>query len=126
MLGNSNVFATIAVSDIEVAKEFYQNKLGLQLGETDDAGGLFFKSGSSVLYVYPSKFAGSNQATAASWSVDDIEGIVGELRDKGVMFEHYNDMPNVTLDGDIHSMPSYKAAWFKDPDGNILNIGQKT
>jgi catechol 2,3-dioxygenase-like lactoylglutathione lyase family enzyme len=71
--------------------------------------------------VYESKFGGTNQATSATWVVDDIRAEVDELKAKGVTFEYY-EFPGVTYDGDIHVMGSMKAAWFKDPDGNILNI----
>ena len=57
-----------------------------------------------------------------SWVVgNDIEDVVRELKAKGVSFEHYN-MPDVTREDDIHVAGNMKVAWFKDPDGNILNI----
>ena len=84
-----------------------------------------YKSGSSVIFIYPSEFAGSNKATAVGWGVgDDIERVVSELKAKGVIFEHY-DMPQAKLEGDIHVMGELKSAWFKDPDGNILNLVNK-
>jgi len=55
---------------------------------------------------------------------EDINSVVHELKDKGVKFEIY-DMPNATLDGDIHIIGDLKTAWFKDPDGNILNVVNK-
>jgi len=63
--------------------------------------------------------ASSNQATAATWFVDDVDQIVKDLKAKGVVFEHY-DMPETTRKGDVHVAGSMRAAWFKDPDGNIL------
>jgi len=72
--------------------------------------------------VYESRFAGTNQATSATWIVrDDLAGVVKDLAAKGVKFEHY-DMPGMQLEGDVHVMGDGKAAWFKDPDGNILAI----
>jgi hypothetical protein len=72
--------------------------------------------------VYQSQYAGTNKATAATWGVDDdIEVIVPALKAKGVSFEHY-DMPGMTLKGDVHVGEGLKAAWFKDPDGNILAL----
>ena len=65
---------------------------------------------------------GQNQATAVTWVVgEDIEDIVQKLKAKSVTFEHY-DMPDMTRKGDIHVFGNMKVAWFKDPDGNILNI----
>jgi hypothetical protein len=54
--------------------------------------------------------------------VDDVESVVADLKAKGVDFEHY-ELPGMVREGDIHLMESYKSAWFKDPDGNILNVG---
>ena len=56
-----------------------------------------------------------------TWAVGDVDGAVRDLKAKGVKFEHY-DMPEVKLEGDIHVAGDFKVAWFKDPDGNILNI----
>jgi hypothetical protein len=83
---------------------------------------LVFKSGSSKVLVYQSQFAGTNKATAATWGVgNDIEQIVQGLKAQGVTFEHY-DMPGLTRKGDVHVGGNMKAAWFKDPDGNILAL----
>jgi catechol 2,3-dioxygenase-like lactoylglutathione lyase family enzyme len=124
MLKDANVGAVIAVKDLQKAKEFYEGKLGLEVDEKDngDPGGVLYKSGSSNLFVYPSEFAGTNKATAAAWNTDNIEAVVDELKSKGVEFEHYPDMPGVSLQGDVHVMGELKAVWFKDPDGSILNI----
>jgi len=85
-------------------------------------GAILYQSGSSMVLVYPSEFAGTNRATAATWSVGgDFEAIVADLKSKGVTFEHY-DLPDTTREGDVHVMGDFKAVWFKDPDGNILNL----
>lgn len=125
MLGQKPVVATIAVKDIEVAKTFYENILGLTRDSEEDPGGILYKSGDSHLFVYKSEYAGTNKATAASWGVgEEIDSIAKELETKGVMFETY-DMPGMTREGAIHVMGELKSAWFKDPDGNILNIVNK-
>jgi catechol 2,3-dioxygenase-like lactoylglutathione lyase family enzyme len=122
MLGSKDAAATLAVSDLERAREFYENTLGLTPVQ-EPPGGILYKSGNSVVLVYPSEYAGTNQATAASWAVgDDFNAIVEDLRSKGVTFEHYDDLPDTTLDGDVHIAGELKAVWFKDPDGNILNV----
>lgn len=124
MLGDKQAVATIAVKDMDVAKKFYEETLGLTKAG-DDPGGILYKSGSSSVFVYQSQYAGTNKATAASWGVgDDIESIVENLKTKGVVFEQY-DLPGATREGDVHVMGELKAAWFKDPDGNILNIVNK-
>jgi hypothetical protein len=73
------------------------------------------------LFVYESRYAGTNQATSATWVVDDAEEVVRALKAKGVSFEHY-DLPGLTRQGDLHVAGSFKGAWFKDPDGNILHV----
>ena len=121
MLGSRNVAANVAVKDIEIAKRFYTGTLGLeQVGaEGDDM--LEMKSGDTRLNVYRSDYAGTNKATALTWEVDDIRAAVDALKAKGVAFEHYDEM-GMARDGDLHDGGDYKIAWFKDPDGNILNI----
>jgi catechol 2,3-dioxygenase-like lactoylglutathione lyase family enzyme len=121
MLGDFNCFPSIAVSDLEAAKKFYSDTLGLkQLSETP--GGVLYQSGEGHVFVYPSMTAGTNQATYAGWTVEDVEKTVSNLKEKGVTFEQYDDLPQVKRDGDIHTMGDLKAAWFKDPTGNILSI----
>ena len=121
MLGNQDVCATIAVSDMEAAKKFYGETLGLKADKEDPGGGVFYKSGNGGVFVYQSVRAGTNKATYAAWSVDDVEAEAAALKDKGVQFEQYDDLPG-ERQGDIHTMGPIKAAWFTDPDGNILNI----
>jgi extradiol dioxygenase family protein len=122
MLGNKDAAATIAVRNLDVARKFYEGTLGLKkIGEEGDEL-VAYKSGNSTINVYRSKFAGTNQATALTWMVGkDIETFVAKLKEKGVKFEHY-DMPELKREGDIYSGGNMKVAWFKDPDGNILNI----
>ena len=72
--------------------------------------------------MYQSQYAGSNKATAMTWTAGkELDGIVGGLKGKGVRFEHY-DMPGMKREGDIHIAGDMRAVWFKDPDGNILSI----
>lgn len=125
MLADSKVMAMVAVSDLAKGKEFYGGTLGLQqAGEMKDAG-VAYVCGGGTLFVYPAPSAGKNQATSASWDVHGIEDIVTELKGKGIKFEHY-DMPYAKLEGDVHVMMdgAAKAAWFKDPDGNILGMSE--
>jgi catechol 2,3-dioxygenase-like lactoylglutathione lyase family enzyme len=121
VLGKSNVYATIAVKDLDVAKKFYEGTLGLEQ-ENESPGGVMYKSGNSKVFVYPSGTAGTNQATYATWTINDVEGAIKVLKDKGVSFEQYDSIPGVKRDGDLHIMGSMKSAWFKDPSGNILAL----
>ncbi len=126
MLGTKAVAATLAVRDLQSARKFYESVLGLTpIQEESDA--IIYRSGESAVLVYQSEYAGSNQATAATWAAgDDFDAVVDDLRQKGVSFEHYDDLPGTTRDGDVHTLGDLKAVWFKDPDGNILNVANQT
>lgn len=122
MLQGKDAAATLAVSDLERARGFYEDTLGLT-AIYEDAGGVLYRSGNSAILVYPSEFAGTNKATAATWAVgNDFDAIVSGLAESGTTFEHYDDLPETTREGDVHTMGELKAVWFKDPDGNILNL----
>jgi predicted enzyme related to lactoylglutathione lyase len=124
MLSNYDAIATVATKNLQRASEFYEKKVGLTRLQSSEKEVHIFKSGNTQLLVYNSQFAGTNQATAVTWGVDDVDGTVRELKSKGVTFEHY-DFPNMKLEGDVHVMGGRRTAWFKDPDGNILAIGSK-
>jgi catechol 2,3-dioxygenase-like lactoylglutathione lyase family enzyme len=116
MLGES--IATIPVRDLETAARFYEEILGLTRGEPDGDEVITFRTGASRLFVYQSAYAGTNQATAVTWPGVDVDETVRTLRDRGVRFEHY-DLPGMRREGDVHVAGDMRAAWFKDPDGNI-------
>ena len=125
MLSNKSALANIAVKNLEISRKFYENILELE--EIDSVGDevVVYRCGNSAIIVYQSQYAGTNKATSATWKVgEDMDALVKELKSKGVPFEHY-EMPNTTLKDDIHYDGDMKVAWFKDPDGNILNIINK-
>lgn len=125
MLRDSDAVANLAVKDLAPARRFYEETLGLKPVDTEGDELIVFQSGNSTFNVYRSQYAGTNQATAVTWTVgDDLEGVVDALKAKGVAFEHY-DMPETTLQGDVHVAGDLKVAWFKDPDGNILAIANR-
>lgn len=123
ILGDIDASVNLAVKNLEVSKKFYEDTLGLtQIDTEEDEELITFKSGNTTIYVYQSQNAGTNKATAVTWVVgEDLEDIVRKLKTRGVTFEHY-DMPDMTLENDIHIFGDMKVAWFKDPDDNILNI----
>jgi len=122
LLGTKDATATVAVKDLKKAKEFYGGKLGLSADDTGQQEVLSYASGNSSILVYKSDHAGTNEATSVTWVVgDDFDSIVQALKTKGVAFEHYN-LPGMKREGDVHVSGRMKAAWFKDPDGNILCI----
>lgn len=121
MLGKADATPMIAVKDVDRAKQFYEDTLGLRPVDESDDQFLLLKSGNTTLNVYKSEFAGTNKATALTFDVDNIEAEVRELKDKGVTFEHY-EVEGLTPEGDIYRGEHMKTAWFKDPDGNILSL----
>lgn len=128
MLGDKPAAATLPVGDLQAARDFYENVLGLtpmqEMGE-DTPGAVLYKSGDTVVLVYESEFAGTNKGTAATWAVGgDFDAIVEHLHQKGVAFEHYDNLPGTTREGDVHTFGGeMRAVWFRDPAGNILNVG---
>jgi catechol 2,3-dioxygenase-like lactoylglutathione lyase family enzyme len=122
MLKNADAAANIAVKNLDTARKFYEGVLGLKQVDAEGDELIVFKSGHSTINVYRSECAGTNKATALTWTVGDkVENVVRDLKAKGVAFEHY-DMPGTRREGDVHIAGDMKVAWFKDPDGNILNI----
>ena len=120
-----SMHATIAVTDIDRAKDFYGGTLGLSAKE-ERSGGVVYESSGSWVLVYPSQFAGTNQATCMTFEVADIGAAVDELAGRGVTFERY-DFPGLKTDErGIAEIEGERGAWFKDPDGNIIAVGQRT
>lgn len=122
MLEARQAIATVAVRDLAAARGFYSEVLGLKPTVHQQEGTLSYQIGSSELLVYPSRFAGTNEATAVTWIVDDTADAARTLARKGVRFEHYDDLPGTRRDGDLHLAGHLKLAWFKDPDGNIHSL----
>ena len=121
MLGKADFTPMIAVKDLDRAKQFYTETLGLKPTGEETSELFMLKSGDTTLSVYRSEFAGTNKATALTFDVDDIKSEVSELKTKGITFEHY-DLDGLRQDGDIYTAEGMKTAWFKDPDGNILSM----
>jgi catechol 2,3-dioxygenase-like lactoylglutathione lyase family enzyme len=121
MLAHADAVANVAVRDLDAARRFYESTLGLTwLSAEGDL--VVYQSGKTALNVYRSQYAGTNQATAVTWSVgEDLDAVMNDLRAKGVKFEHY-DLPGSRREGDVHVYGPMKVAWFKDPDGNLLNV----
>lgn len=124
MLGNKDAQATVPVKSLDRAKPFYEQTLGLEPLPADQPGVQAYRAGGSTVLVYESQFAGTNKATTITWSLGaSFDEVVKGLQAKGVAFLHYDDMPDMTLDGDVHVAGDLRVAWFQDPDGNIINIG---
>lgn len=120
MLGDSKIMPTIAVKDLAVARQFYEGILGLRIREEPSQAPIVIYDSSDGLQLYETAMAGTNKATYVTWEVSDIVAAVDGLKERGVAFEHYPDIPQVRLDGDVHYWDDESAAWFQDPDGNML------
>jgi extradiol dioxygenase family protein len=122
-LGSKPSSAIVAVNDLDRAKRFYSETLGLEA--TDESKEVItFRTGATKLVVYKSAEAGTNRANAVVWDVgEDFDAIADGLRSKGVNFEEYPELGMKVSDG-IHSSGEFKAVWFKDPDGNILHFNK--
>lgn len=123
MLADYTPTPTLAVTDLERARAFYEGVL--QLTPQDDVPeGVLYPAGASAFLVYPSTFAGTNKATAMAFQVprSEFDAEVAALRAQGVTFLTF-DLPDGTWEDGVASLGDQgKAAWFEDPDGNILNI----
>jgi catechol 2,3-dioxygenase-like lactoylglutathione lyase family enzyme len=123
MFQTASAYATIAVKDIGRAMRFYGETLGLKV-QDERPDGVTYRAGQTWFLVYPSQFAGTNKATYMSFEVENVERAVKELQNRGVVFEEY-DLPGLKTVNGIAETQGVKAAWFKDPDGNILALGER-
>ncbi len=124
MFGNVAMHPVLPASDLERAKRWYSEKLGLEPVREDEYGGAEYESGGRRFLVYTTELAGTNQATAAGFLVDDFDEAIATLRANGVVFENvdFGEFGS-TVDGVITSPDGKdKAAWFKDSEGNILSL----
>ena len=130
MLAESQVVTRLPAKDLERARRFYSEKLGLEPLE-ERPGGLCYRCGASYFALFESAGAASGDHTQMAWEVADIESVVAALRARGVVFEEY-DLPGLkTVNGIADIEGNYaskgigeRGAWFKDSEGNLLGLGQ--
>lgn len=123
MLADRPVHTTLPAANLERAKRFYTEKLGLS-PEIEAPEGIFFRCGAGTRFiVFPSGGTASGAHTQLSWDVDDIEAEVADLKARGVVFEEY-DTPYLKTVGSVATTGAAKAAWFKDSEGNLLGMIQ--
>ncbi|WP_103338575.1 VOC family protein [Amycolatopsis sp. CA-126428] len=126
-LSTYHLRASIAVSDIERAVAFYEGKLGLRALQSGPSAHIaegsrtYEAGGGPALNVYQSDTAGKSPATLATWYVDDIDKVVGELTSAGVEFARYEQLEHDAL-GITARAGGGRVAWFQDPDGNTFAI----
>lgn len=122
MLGDHDSIPVLAVTDLDRARTFYEEVLGLT-SPREAPEGVLYTAGSSVFLVYPSSFAGTNRATAMSFQIaaDQFDAEAQTLRERGVTFSTFEAEGLDWVDG-VASYDDVKSAWFEDPDGNVLNL----
>jgi catechol-2,3-dioxygenase len=124
MLNDSLVTANVPAADLDRARSFYADKLGLVPADENPGGLVYTAGGGTTFFLYETEYAGQAGHTIAQFHVASVADEVRDLEAKGVTFEHY-DMPGVSWDGSVASMEGMgHAAWFKDSEGNILCIDE--
>ena len=125
MLGIRRAYATIPATDLDRAKRWYQEKLGLTpVREVADAGVMYQVGEGSGFFLYPTSNAGKAPNTLMSFSAEDIVADVAALKKRGVVFEEY-DVPGLKTVNSIATLGNLRGAWFKDSEGNIIAIGEE-
>jgi catechol 2,3-dioxygenase-like lactoylglutathione lyase family enzyme len=123
MLAERPIHTALPAADLERARRFYAEKLGLT-PESEVPGGLFYRCGENTQFLlFPSQGAASGTHTQAGWIVDDIEAEVADLKARGVVFEEY-DTPDLKTVNSVATTGQTKAAWLKDSEGNLLVLLQ--
>ncbi|SRR6266498_593802 len=118
------ITAVLPASDLARAKAWYRDTLGL-IPSSEDPGGLWYQVAEGTRFlVTPSQHAGTAQNTAVSWTVSDIESVMPTLRERGVVFEEYDMGEGYKTVNGLLDVEGYRAAWFKDSEGNILEISE--
>ncbi len=121
MFKNTKAFSGFSVNDLQKAKDFYGQTLGLEVSEAYGLVTLHIAGGTKIL-MYPKENHTPATFTILNFPVDNIEQAVDELARRGVHFESYNEGDLVTDEKGISRGEGPKIAWFKDPAGNILSV----
>ena len=117
--------AVLPATDINRAKEYYRDKLGIEPSESMEKGAVMYSCGQGTRFlVYQTDNAGTAKNTQMGWETDNLEREMEELRGRGVVFEEY-DFPGLKTENGVATADWGKAAWFLDSEGNILNISQR-
>ncbi|MET4145587.1 putative enzyme related to lactoylglutathione lyase [Arthrobacter sp. UYCo732] len=125
MLKDSTIMAVLPAKDINRAKDFYRDKLGLESSDAMEEGSLMYRCGNGTSFLlYQTDNAGSAKNTQMGWETDNLEAEMEDLRGRGVTFEDY-DMPGLKTENGVSTNDWGKSAWFLDSEGNILNLSQR-
>jgi catechol 2,3-dioxygenase-like lactoylglutathione lyase family enzyme len=124
MLDDAPIFASIPAKDIERARRWYEEKLGLTPIQDLGPNGLVYRTRKTNFVVYPTPYAGTGKHTLAGWVVPDIDATMKEMRDRGVTFEDYDGTNGPKTENGVARADGGAAAWFKDSEDNVLNLNE--
>lgn len=131
-LDSAHAVTKIPCQDLDRARRFYRDRLGLEAAEERE-GGLRYLCGATEFHLFQSSGSASGTATQMGFEVDDLDRVVADLRARGVEFEEV-DVPGFTVEGEIVTVPGNypgkgrgeRGAFFRDSEGNLLALGQAT
>jgi catechol 2,3-dioxygenase-like lactoylglutathione lyase family enzyme len=125
MLTDANILAVLPAKDINRAKDFYRDKLGMEPSDSMEEGSVLYRCGNGTGFlIYQTENAGTAKNTQMGWETDNLEREMQDLRGRGVVFEDY-DFPGLKTENGLATGSFGKGAWFLDSEGNILNITQR-
>ncbi len=124
LLTSAPVSCTLTTTNLKRCREFYEKHLGLPCTESDERGLEFAAGGDTRLYIYLRDEPPRATNTVCAFKVSDVEGTINALREHGVTFEDY-DLPGLKTENGIARDGDWVSAWCKDPDGNIIAIGNR-
>lgn len=117
--------ATLPAADMDRAKAFYRDVLGLEPFEEQPDGSARYQVGDTMFLLYPSAFAGTNRATAMGLGVDDLEAVMATLRDRGVEFHEFDFGETATANGVLTMPDGSRGSFFSDSEGNTIGLVQE-
>ena len=124
MLNESELYAVLPAKDLQRARAYYSEKLGLEVTEETPGGLVYRMAGGGAFLLYETDNAGSAKNTQMCWTTGDLDAEMAELRGRGVVFEEY-DFPGLKTENGVATMDGERGSWFLDSEGNILCLTQR-
>ena len=124
VLTDAPIAASIPAKDLDRARRWYEEKLGMTPAHDLGPNGLVYGKTGSRFVLYPTPFAGTGKHTIAGWTVPDLDAAVTALSARGVQFEEYDGTNGPKTENGVARDKGGAAAWFKDSEDNILNVSE--
>lgn len=121
----TELHTVLPAADLERARAFYHDKLGLDPDEMHGGSLVFHPAPGQAFEIYETPNAGTAQNTQMGWMTDDLDREMAEMRAHGIVFEEY-DMPGMTTVDGVLESDGMRAAWFRDSEGNFICVSQAT